>query len=90
MYVLAVTGGIGSGKTTAARLLGDLGATVISLDDLAKGLTSAGGPLADAVIAAFGEGVRAADGGADHRALAVMAFATVTRGVPFRSAVDQP
>ena len=76
MYVLAVTGGIGSGKTTAARLLGDLGATVISLDDLAKGLTSAGGPLADAVIAAFGEDVRAADGGVDHAALAAMAFAS--------------
>ena len=76
MYVLAVTGGIGSGKTTVARLLGDLGAAVISLDDLAKGLTSAGGPLADAVIAAFGEGVRAADGGVDHQALGAMAFAS--------------
>jgi len=76
MYVLAVTGGIGSGKTTAARLLGDLGATVIALDDLAKGLTSAGGPLVDAVIAAFGEGVRAADGGVDHKALAELAFAS--------------
>ncbi len=76
MYVLAVTGGIGSGKTTVARLLGDLGATVISLDDLAKGLTGAGGPLAGAVIAAFGEGVRASDGGADHAALAAVAFAS--------------
>ena len=76
MYVLAVTGGIGSGKTTVARLLGDLGATVIALDDLAKGLTSAGGPLVDAVIAAFGEGVRSAEGGVDHKVLAKLAFAT--------------
>ena len=76
MYVLAVTGGIGSGKTTVARLLGDLGATVIPLDDLAKGLTSAGGPLVDAVIAAFGEGVRSAEGGVDHKVLAKLAFAT--------------
>ena len=76
MYVLAVTGGIGSGKTTVARLLGDLGATVIALDDLAKGLTGAGGPLADAVIAAFGEGVRSAEGGVDHTALARLAFAS--------------
>jgi len=76
MYVLGVTGGIGSGKTTASRLFEDLGAVVIGLDDLAKRLTSAEGPLASAVIAAFGEGVRAADGGVDNAALARLAFAT--------------
>lgn len=76
MYVLAVTGGIGSGKTTAARLLGDLGATVIDLDDLAKRLTGEGGPLVDEVVSAFGEGVRSAAGGVDHKALASLAFAT--------------
>jgi dephospho-CoA kinase len=76
MYVLAVTGGIGSGKTTAARLLGDLGATVIDLDDLAKALTAAGGPLVDAVVAAFGPAVLGSDGGVDHKALAMLAFAS--------------
>jgi dephospho-CoA kinase len=76
MYVLGITGGIGSGKTTAARLFGELGATVIELDDLAKKLISAGGPLASEVIAAFGLEVAAADGGVDHKALAVRAFAT--------------
>lgn len=74
MYVLAVTGGIGSGKTTAARLLGELGATVIGLDDLAKRLTSAEGPLVAEVAAAFGQGILAADGGVDHAALAALAF----------------
>jgi dephospho-CoA kinase len=76
MYVLAVTGGIGSGKTTAARLLGDLGATVIDLDDLAKRLTDAGGPLVEAVVTAFGQAVLAPDGGVDHKALAGLAFAS--------------
>ncbi|HEY5548383.1 MAG TPA: dephospho-CoA kinase [Coriobacteriia bacterium] len=74
MYVLAVTGGIGSGKTTAARLLGDLGATVIDLDDLAKRLTGVDGPLVGEVTAAFGPGILGADGGVDHRALAKIAF----------------
>ena len=74
MYVLAVTGGIGSGKTTAARLLGDLGATVIDLDDLAKRLTGVDGPLVGEVTAAFGPGILGADGGVDHRALAKLAF----------------
>jgi dephospho-CoA kinase len=76
MYVLGITGGIGSGKTTAARLFGELGATVIDLDDLAKKLTSAGGPLAGDVIAAFGPEIAAAGGGVDHAALAARAFAS--------------
>ncbi len=76
MYVLAVTGGIGSGKTTAARLFGDLGATVIDLDDLAKRLIAAGGPLADPVVAAFGPEILGPDGGVDQKALAKLAFAS--------------
>ena len=77
MYVLAVTGGIGSGKTTVARLLGDLGATVIDLDDLAKRLTGPGGPMVDAIVAAFGQEIVSAGGGVDHKALAATAFATL-------------
>lgn len=76
MYVLGVTGGIGSGKTTASHLFEALGAVVINLDDLAKSLTAPEGPLTEAVIAAFGEEVRGADGGVDHAALAAAAFAT--------------
>jgi dephospho-CoA kinase len=76
MYVLGVTGGIGSGKTTAARLFEALGAVVIDLDDLAKRLIAAGGPLADPVIAAFGDAVRGANGGVDTAALATVAFAS--------------
>ena len=76
MYVLGITGGIGSGKTTAAHLFGELGATVIELDDLAKRLTAAGGPFAADVIAAFGPEVAEADGGVDTKALADRAFAS--------------
>jgi dephospho-CoA kinase len=76
MYVLGVTGGIGSGKTTAARLFEALGAVVIDLDDLAKRLIAAGGPLTDPVVAAFGDAVRGADGGVDTGALAAVAFAS--------------
>jgi len=76
MYVLGVTGGIGSGKSTAAHLFEALGAVAINLDDLAKSLTAPEGPLTEAVVAEFGEGVRGADGGVDHAALARLAFAT--------------
>lgn len=76
MYVLGITGGIGSGKTTAANLLEVLGAVVIGLDDLAKSLIGPGGPLTGAVVAAFGAEVTAADGSVDIAALARLAFAS--------------
>lgn len=75
MYVLAVTGGIGSGKTTATRTFASLGAVAIELDDLAKRLIGPGGPLVGPVADAFGDGVRAADGGIDPASLAARAFA---------------
>ncbi len=76
MYVLGVTGGIGSGKSTAARYLGERGAVVIDLDDLAKRLIGPGGPLVDDVAEAFGPGVVGPDGGIDTTALAAAAFAS--------------
>lgn len=75
MYVLAVTGGIGSGKSTAAGLFGSLGAVVIDLDDLAKRLIGPDGPLVGDVGAEFGPDVLDVDGGIDHAKLAAVAFA---------------
>jgi dephospho-CoA kinase len=71
-----VTGGIGSGKSTAARLFGECGAAVIDLDELAKRLIAPGAPLAGEVAAAFGDAVLAPDGAIDTMALARAAFAT--------------
>jgi dephospho-CoA kinase len=76
MYVLAVTGGIGSGKSTAAALFGERGAVVIDLDDMAKALIGPGAPLVEAVADAFGRDLLTADGGIDHAKLAALAFAS--------------
>ncbi|MCX8007063.1 MAG: dephospho-CoA kinase [Coriobacteriia bacterium] len=76
MYVLAITGGIGAGKSTAARFFAEQGAVVIDADDLAKGLLQPGSPLVEPLVAAFGEPVRSADGGIDAGALAQAAFAS--------------
>ncbi|MDO8914694.1 MAG: dephospho-CoA kinase [Coriobacteriia bacterium] len=76
MYVLAVTGGIGSGKSTAARLFGERGAVVIDLDDMAKALIGPGGPLAEPVATAFGRDLLADEGGIDNARLAAIAFAS--------------
>jgi dephospho-CoA kinase len=69
-----VTGGIGSGKTTAARLFGEWGAVVLEMDAVAKSMIAAGGPLVDAVAAEFGDAVKGAGGGIDPAALARLAF----------------
>jgi dephospho-CoA kinase len=74
MYVLAVTGGIGSGKSEAARVFAMRGAVVIDLDDMAKRLIGEDGPLVYAVADAFGRDLLRDDGSIDTAALAARAF----------------
>jgi dephospho-CoA kinase len=51
---LGLTGGIGSGKTTVAQMLGSLGAVVIDADAISRQTTSAGGPAIMAIERTFG------------------------------------
>ncbi len=51
---IGLTGGIGSGKSTVAQLLGRLGSTIIDTDAIARSLTQAGGPAIPAIISEFG------------------------------------
>ncbi len=51
---IGLTGGIGSGKSTVARLLGQLGSTIIDTDAIARALTQAGGLAMPAITAEFG------------------------------------
>ena len=74
MFVLAVTGGIGSGKSTAAALFAARGAVVLDLDAIAKGLLEPGMPVFDLVVAEFGPEIIGADGRISHSALAEVAF----------------
>lgn len=76
MYVIAVTGGIGSGKSTAASLFAARGAVVLDLDAVAKGLLEPGTPVFDLVVAEFGPQVLDGQGRIAHAALAEEAFAT--------------
>lgn len=79
MFVLAVTGGIGAGKSTAARRFAEWGAIVLDVDDIAKRLIAADGPLVEPVVAEFGEGVRNEIGGVDTARLAALAFESPER-----------
>ena len=73
--VVAVTGGIGSGKSTASRLFASCGAVVVSADQLAREVVLPGSETLSAVVSAFGPSVLAADGSLDRRALGSIVFA---------------
>jgi dephospho-CoA kinase len=74
-YCVGLTGGVGSGKSAAARLFADLGAAVVDTDAIAHALTSADGAAMPAIAAAFGRDVVAADGSLDRAAMRGRVFA---------------
>lgn len=71
---LGLTGGIGSGKSTVAKLLSARGAGVIDADAVARQLTQAGGAALPAIEANFGLGVITADGALDRDAMRALVF----------------
>ena len=72
--VIGLTGGIGSGKSTVARILRELGAAVIDADAIVHELQAKGQPMVDEIAAAFGPGVLTADGALDRKALGAIVF----------------
>ena len=72
--VIGLTGGIASGKSTAARHLASLGAHVIDADALGHRAYEPDTDAYRAVLATFGEEVRGADGQLDRRALGGKVF----------------
>ncbi len=75
MRQIGLTGGIGAGKSTVARLLADQGAVVIDADTLARELVAPGTPGLAEVLAEFGPQVRDPAGALDRAALARIVFA---------------
>lgn len=71
---VGLTGGIGSGKSTAAVRLVDRGASLIDSDRIAREVVAPGTPGLAEVAAAFGDGVLAPDGSLDRPALASIVF----------------
>ncbi len=72
--LIALTGGIGSGKSTIARRWVELGATEIDADLLAREVVNPGSIGLQKVVEAFGSSVLAADGSLDRSALAQLVF----------------
>lgn len=69
MFIVALTGGIGCGKSSVSDRLGALGAGIIDTDLLAHELTATGSPILVQIAATFGDNMLHADGALDRAAL---------------------
>ena len=73
-YCVGLTGGIGSGKSTAAGMFEALGAAVVDTDGLSHELTAPGGAAMPALREQFGPEYVAADGGLDRERMRRLVF----------------
>ena len=76
MRRIGLTGGIGSGKSTVARMLEDLGAVVIDADQVSRELVEPGMPALAELVEAFGPQILREDGSLNRGLLAQIAFAS--------------
>lgn len=73
-YLVGLTGGIGSGKSTVADMFSALGARIVDTDLISRQLTQAGGAAIPAMREAFGAGVIDAQGALDRAAMRKLVF----------------
>lgn len=73
--LVGLTGGIGSGKSTASRLFRDLGCLILDADSIAREVVEPGEPAWRGIVEAFGKGVLLPDGQLDRKAVAALIFA---------------
>lgn len=74
-FVVGLTGGIGSGKSTVADLFVAQGAALVDTDVIAHQLTAAGGLAMPKIVAAFGPALADAQGALERAAMRRMVFA---------------
>lgn len=87
MHIVALAGGIGSGKSVAADYFRSRGAVILDLDDVARRLLRPGCVTNKEVVAAFGDDLLDSSGGIDRSALAARAFASRSNGMLLNSIV---
>jgi len=74
MLRVGLTGDLGSGKSTVARMLAERGAVVLSSDEMGRALMQPGERVYAEILAKFGSQIVAADGSIDRKKLAALAF----------------
>ncbi len=78
MYVVALTGGIGSGKSAAAKIFAELGVPVTVLDVISHELTAANQPLINDIAANFGKSYITPEGALNRAAMRQLVFKDAT------------
>jgi dephospho-CoA kinase len=71
---VGLTGGIGSGKSTVAGMLAELGAVIIDADQISRDLVEPGGEALAELVTEFGPRILQADGSLSRGELAALAF----------------
>lgn len=84
---LGLTGGIGSGKSTVATLLANMGAAVIDADAISRAATGRGGSAIDAVRAAFGPSMLTPDGSLDRDQMRALIYSDASAKVRLEAIV---
>lgn len=74
MPLIALTGGIASGKSTIARRLGEQGAVIVDADQIVRDVQAPGSPVLARIAEAFGDDVVHEDGSLDRGALGARVF----------------
>lgn len=74
MPLIALTGGIASGKSTIARRLAERGAVIVDADAIVRDVQAPGSPVLDLIAETFGSEVIAQDGSLDRPALGSRVF----------------
>ena len=74
MLLVGLTGGIGSGKSTVARLLAERGAVIVDADRIARDLQQPGSRVLDEMADRFGAQIIRDDGSLDRAAVAAVVF----------------
>ena len=74
MITIAVTGGMGAGKTETTKIIESFGAVAIRADEVAHQTYEPNGPAYTPLVEAFGSQILAADGSIDRQTLGALAF----------------
>ncbi|UJP10779.1 dephospho-CoA kinase [Microbacterium sp. KUDC0406] len=78
MPLIALTGGIASGKSTIASRLAEHGAVIVDADQIVRDVQTAGSPVLDEIAAEFGDRMLLPDGSLDRAALGARVFGDET------------
>lgn len=90
MLRVGLTGELGSGKSTVARMLAERGAVILSSDEMGRAMMQPGHAAFDKIVGHFGASILNADGTLNRHALAHLAFNPQTPRIEELNAIIHP